>query len=68
MKTNEKGITLTALVITIIVMVILAGITIGATSSKNNIVNYEQNITDDYGKKLQQHETDIDTLTDRVSK
>ena len=38
MKKNE-GITLTALVITIIVLLIIAGITISVISEKNGIIN-----------------------------
>ena len=39
MKNNEKGITLVALVITIIVLLILAGVTILALSGDNGILN-----------------------------
>ena len=39
MKDNQKGITLVALVITIIVLLILAGITIAALSGENGILN-----------------------------
>ncbi len=38
MKNNEKGITLVALVITIIVLLILAGVTIAALSGENGIL------------------------------
>ncbi len=38
MKNNDKGITLVALVITIIVLLILAGITIAALSGENGIL------------------------------
>ncbi len=38
MKNNQKGITLVALVITIIVLLILAGVTILAVSGQNNIL------------------------------
>ena len=38
MKNNEKGITLVALVITIIVLLILAGVTIAALSGDNGIL------------------------------
>ena len=39
MKNNQKGITLVALVITIIVLLILAGVTIAALSGENGILN-----------------------------
>ena len=38
-KTNEKGITLMALIVTIIVLIILAGISIGALTGDNGIIN-----------------------------
>lgn len=38
MKNNQKGITLVALVITIIVLLILAGVTIAALSGENGIL------------------------------
>ena len=40
MKNNEKGITLVALVITIIVLLILAGVTILALSGDNGIIEH----------------------------
>ena len=39
MKNNQNGITLVALVITIIVLLILAGVTIAALSGENGILN-----------------------------
>ena len=36
---NEKGITLVALVTTIIILLILAGITIGTLTSKKGLIN-----------------------------
>ena len=39
MKNNNKGITLIALVVTIIVLIILASISIGALTEKNGIIN-----------------------------
>ena len=41
-KKDMKGITLIALVITIIVLLILAGITIGAITGDNGIINQAQ--------------------------
>ena len=46
-KTNEKGITLIALVVTIIVLLILAGISIGALTGNNGIINQAQNAKND---------------------
>ena len=39
---REKGITLIALIVTIIVLLILAGITIGAITGDNGIINQAQ--------------------------
>ena len=41
MKNNQRGITLVALVITIIVLLILAGVTIAALSGDNGILTNE---------------------------
>ena len=41
---NEKGVTLIALAITIIVLIILAGIIINATMGDNGIVNKTQSV------------------------
>ena len=42
MKTNEKGITLIALVITIIVLLILAGVSISMLTGDNGIITQAQ--------------------------
>ena len=42
---KEEGITLMALVITIIVLIILAGISIGSIYDKDNIVDETENAT-----------------------
>ena len=49
MKRNEKekGITLLALVITVIVLLILAGITIGTITGDNGIIRNAQNAKED---------------------
>lgn len=44
---REKGITLIALAITIVVLIILAGITIGAITGDNGIINQTKNAKDD---------------------
>ena len=49
MKRNEKekGITLLALVITVVVLLILAGITIGTITGDNGIIRNAQNAKED---------------------
>ena len=62
MKRNIKqnhGITLIALVVTIIVLLILAGISIGAITGNNGIINQAQNAKDD--TQYAQWEEQIDT-------
>lgn len=44
---NRKGITLIALIVTIIVLLILAGISIGAITSNNGIINQAKNAKND---------------------
>lgn len=46
-KTNEKGITLIALIVTIIVLIILAGISIGSLTGNNGIINQVGKAKDD---------------------
>lgn len=46
MKKNEKGITLIALVVTIIVLLILAGVSISMITGENGIVNQASNAKD----------------------
>lgn len=67
MKTNEKGITLAVLVITVIVMTLMAGVTIGAANSNSHITNIARNRTDTFQREVNQHSKDINTLTDRVN-
>ena len=47
-KKNARGITLIALVITIIVLLILAGVTINALSGENGIRGVEETDMDHY--------------------
>lgn len=75
---KEKGITLVALVITIIILLILAGITISMATSgrgvfgraKNAVNNYRVAVTNE-NETLEGHESQIDTATsdfvDKVS-
>ena len=49
-KTNSKGITLIALVITIIVLLILAGVSIAAITSDDGIIKQAQNAKDETEK------------------
>lgn len=55
MLKNQKGITLVALVITIIVLLILAGITISLTLGENGIINRAKEAGNTY-KNAQENE------------
>lgn len=48
MLKKENGITLVALVITIVVLLILAGVAITSISGNNNIITKAQDAKDDY--------------------
>ena len=50
MKTNSKGLTLIALAITIIVLLILAGVSIAAMTSDNGIIKQAQNAKEETEK------------------
>ena len=50
MKKDENGITLVALVITIIVLIILTGISIGAIVGDNGIISKSKEAKDEVGK------------------
>ncbi|MFR0823503.1 MAG: hypothetical protein ACLSHH_07880, partial [Clostridia bacterium] len=55
-KTKQKGVTLIALVITIIVLIILAGVAINALVGENGIITQAQRAKDDteQGKREEQ--------------
>ena len=61
MLKGNKGITLIALVITIIVLLILAGVAIAQLSGDNNIVKYAQNATNAYTEDSKNTETSLNT-------
>ena len=64
---NRKGITLIALIVTIIVLLILAGISIGAITSNNGIINQAKNAKND--TEYSQWEEQIDVaIVDAESK
>lgn len=67
-KTNEKGITLIALSVTVILMIILAEIGISTSKSSNDIINLEKDRTATFQKEMNQHMNDIKTLSDNVNK
>ena len=56
---NEKGITMIALVITIIVLIILAGVSIAALSGDNGVVQNANKASDDTKKGNYQEELEL---------
>ncbi len=57
-KIKEKGITLIALVVTIVILLILAGVTLSLSLSQNGLFGRAQNAADQY-KKAQEDEEDL---------
>ena len=64
---KEKGITLIALIVTIIVLLILAGISIGTISGKNGIINKAQTAKDDTQRSQWEEQIDV-AIIDAESK
>jgi len=62
---TQKGITLVALVITIIVLLILAAVAIGAIQNKG-IIKYAQNASADYKAGEEKEKTVLDSLLDKI--
>ena len=64
---KEKGLTLLSLVITIIVMLILAGIAIRLGTGDNGILGITQNTIDQYQNAVEQEQEDADTFANRLN-
>ena len=67
LRKKEKGITLIALVVTIIVLLILAGISIGAITGDNGIINQAKNAKDDTQRSQWEEQIDV-AIIDAESK
>ena len=65
MLRRENGITLVALIITIIILVILAAVSI-ATVYNMGIVNYAINGTQDYAAASKKEEADMDATVTKI--
>ena len=65
-KTNETGITLIALVITIVVMLILAGVTINLTLGENGIFTTAQQAAKNYTEAQSKEQQDLAYFTNTV--
>jgi competence protein ComGC len=65
---NEKGITLIALIITIIVLLILAGITIQSLTSDDSVVPEAQEVVKDQSDKMDQEQDLWNAYQNEVNK
>jgi hypothetical protein len=66
-RKNKRGITLIALVITIIVLLILAGITINLTIGEGGIITIAQQAGKNYVQASVDEQTDLSDLTDYLN-
>ncbi len=66
MLKGQKGITLVALVITIIVLLILAGITISMTIGQRGILNRAKEAGQNYQNAAKQEDKDLQGINDEM--
>lgn len=59
---NQKGITLVALIITVIVMLILAGVSIAMTLNQGGIFEKSQTAVNEYSKKVEDMDAQLKNL------
>ena len=65
-KINQKGITLIALVVTIIVLIILAGISISLLLGDNGIIKKAQDVSDKYKEASNEENIKLSDLDERM--
>ena len=65
---NEKGVTLVALSVTVILMIIMADIGLRMSKSSNDLIDIESNRTEGFQKDMNQHIQDIGILSNNVNK
>lgn len=63
---SEKGITLSALIITIIIMMILAGVTISASYKQTNVINAANETMQIFNKKSSETTSEVNDVIDHV--
>ena len=63
---KEKGVTLIVLVTTIVIMLLLAGLTISGIQGDNGVFDYMKNKTNQEERKSKEIQEDIDYLEDRL--
>ena len=67
MKAKEKGITLLALVVTIIIMLILAGVTLNAALGDRGVIKEAQETVNEYGKEQEEENEDLEKLRNAIA-
>ena len=65
-RRKEKGITLVALVVTIIVLIILAGVTLNIVLDQNGIINKTQQATEDYDTAQREEQELLGVVEDYI--
>lgn len=66
MFTKQNGITLVALVITIVVLLILAGVTIASFTGENSILDKAENSVDQYNQKADNQILIVNSLEQKL--
>ncbi len=67
-KSNEHGVTLVALVVTIIIMLILAGVVLNLTLGDNGIINKAKRAVEEYDQSEQEEKEALDNLEKEMDK
>ena len=67
MKKEEKGITLVALVVTIVVLLILAGISLNLVIGNEGILTRSKEAADKYGKQAENEQQGLDDIEDYLN-
>ena len=65
---NQKGITLVALIITVIIMLILAGVTIWMATSQDGLVKKVENAVENVQLKVNEQDDAINALENRLDR
>lgn len=65
---NQRGITLVALIITVIIMLILAGVTIWMATSQDGLVKKVENAVQNVQLKVDEQDDALNTLENRLDR
>src|SRR5574344_1880970 len=67
MKEKERGVTLVALAVTIVVLLIIAGVSIGIATNNNGVIKKVQNTSSRFETNKNDLSNSLDTLYDKLS-